>query len=142
MEKKLKEELWQILKSFEDKACTMNHYELAKETEHTAETWKTFLTELDVVRWRDEELQVIRTTELAKLQHNISNSRSVGHAQLMNAIQKINNESSDKSGPVIIYCYVPLDDNQQQADNVIVLDEDIFAKKSINTVKDSDIFVK
>ena len=57
------------------------------------------------------------------------NQRSVGQAQLMSALDKIQHESNHKEGPVFIYTYVPLSSEQAQAENVQEAESDPFWRR-------------
>ena len=120
---------WKALKSFAPKSISWNHYDFAIETEITnVELWKAFLLNADVREWLDEERALLQDTELAKLTSNVSGSRSVGQAQLISAMGRLNDANKDEAttGPAFIYCYVPLTTDQQHAPNVQMLTEDIF----------------
>ena len=120
---------WTILKQFAPKSISWNHYDFAIETEITnVELWKAFLLNADVREWLDEERALMQGTELAKLTQNVSGSRSVGQAQLISAMNRLNDANKDDAatGPAFIYCYVPLTIDQQHAPNVQMLTEDIF----------------
>lgn len=122
-------ECWAALKSFAPKSISWNHYDFAIETEITnVEVWKAFLLNADVREWLDEERALLQDTELAKLTQNVSGSRSVGQAQLISAMGRLNDANKDDAatGPMFIYCYVPLTIDQQHAPNVQMLTEDIF----------------
>ena len=122
-------ECWVVLKSFAPKSISWNHYDFAIETEITnVELWKAFLLNANVREWLDEERALMQDTELAKLTQNVSGSRSVGQAQLISAMNRLNDANKDEAatGPAFIYCYVPLTVDQQHAPNVQMLTEDIF----------------
>lgn len=122
----------QMLREFEilgRKALTMNHYDFAEVTSvNDPQEWKEFLQIPPISEYITEEFNAIQDSELRKLIMNISDSSSVGKAQLINAMQKQlkENENSGKTGPAFIYCYVPLNDEEINADNVEVLDRDPF----------------
>ena len=123
------DECWTALKSFAPKSISWNHYDFAIETEITnVELWKAFLFNADVREWLDEERMLLQDTELAKLTQNVSGSKSVGQAQLISAMNRLNegNKEDTATGPAFIYCYVPLSIDQQHAPNVQMLTEDIF----------------
>ena len=126
-EKKL--ELFNIFKSYGANAPTMNHYDLAEETGIEPELWKEFLSETDVQDWIASELSIIQKAELASMVQDISESNSVGKAQLMKSLESINTETNKKEGPIFIYCYVPPNDDQRQAENFIELDHDPFLRE-------------
>lgn len=130
MDKELKQELWEQFKKLEAKAITMNHYELARYTAiKDVQIWKQFLTTPDVAAYIDQEAQILTQTELRKLASDVSDSRSVGQAQLINAMNKLTDVKTTKEGPAFIYTYVPLSENQMRAGNIEVLDHDCFEKE-------------
>ena len=59
----------------------------------------------------------------------VSDSRSVGQAQLMTTLQKLDEKSTSKEGPIFVYCYIPLSSEQAQAENIQILDHDPFLKE-------------
>lgn len=127
--KKLHNQMLQEFKDLGRKALTMNHYDFAEVTSvNNPQEWKEFLQIPPVSEYITEEFNAIQDSELRKLIMNISDSNSVGKAQLINAMQKQlkENENSGKTGPAFIYCYVPLNDEEINADNVEVLDRDPF----------------
>lgn len=110
---------------------TMNHYDLAEVTEvNDPAKWKAFLQNEYVAKYITDEFTAIQDSELRKLIMNISDSSSVGKAQIINSLQKVLNEHAGdtKSGPAFIYTYVPLTEEEKHADNVEVLDNDPFLK--------------
>lgn len=134
----MKQEIKQkLLKEFKNKApeCfAYHHYDLAKFTSiKDPDLWRDFLKEPDVKDWINEERNLMNSAELQKLLTDISNSNSIGQAQIINALQKLT-EKTDKineNGPKFIYTYIPLNEQQKQADNVIVLNNDPFLKQEI-----------
>lgn len=113
------EQLWEIFKNQGRDAMTLNHYELAeKTTEKNPEVWKAFLMEPDVNSWVQSESNLVQNTELKKIVQNAAKSKSVGQAQLMNALSKLNENTGQKEGPIFIYTHVPLNNQQIHADNV------------------------
>ena len=112
-------------------ALTMNHYDLADCTKFdNPQDWKDFLQNEYVSKYINDEFTAIQDSELRKLIMNISDSSSVGKAQIINSLQKVLNEHAGdkKSGPAFVYMYVPLTEEEQHADNVEVLDHDPFIK--------------
>lgn len=110
---------------------TMNHYDLASVTEFdNPNDWKLFLQNEHVAKYVKEEFNAIQDSELRKLIMNISDSSSVGKAQLINSLQKLLSDNNDnqKTGPAFIYTYIPLTSEEQHADNVEVLKDDPFIK--------------
>lgn len=127
MDAQQKAEMWQQFKALEEKAISMNHYDLARITNiKDVQLWKQFLTDPEVSAYIDQESQILTQTELRKLAADVSDSRSVGQAQLINAMQKLTDNKSTKEGPIFIYTYVPLNKSQAKADNIVEEDHDVF----------------
>ena len=122
-----KEEMWQQFKALEAKAISMNHYDLARLTTiKDVQLWKQFLTDPEVSAYIDQEAQILTQTELRKLASDVSDSRSVGQAQLINAMSKLTDTKTTKEGPIFIYTYVPLSESQEKAPNVNQVNNDLF----------------
>lgn len=128
---KIEEQMEEEFLNLGKEGLTMNHYDLAEVTTiNDAAQWKHFLQNEYISKYINDEFTAIQDSELRKLIMNISDSSSVGKAQIINSLQKVLNEHAGdkKSGPAFIYTYVPLTDNEQHADNVEVLDHDPFFK--------------
>lgn len=128
---KIEEQMEEEFLNLGKEGLTMNHYDLAEVTTiNDAAQWKHFLQNEYISKYINDEFTAIQDSELRKLIMNISDSSSVGKAQIINSLQKVLNEHAGdkKSGPAFIYTYVPLTDNEQHADNVEVLDHDPFLK--------------
>lgn len=107
-----------------EEALTMNHYELASLTIGTsANDWKMYLMDPRTVDHISTEMNIIRGAAMNNIVRNASDSHSVGQSQLLNALQKIEEGKTNKEGPVFIYCYVPLNDEQKKAPNVRKFDD-------------------
>lgn len=100
-------------------ALYLNHYQLAAET-HIKDPiiWKVFLTDPRIADYVSSEMNLIRNASINEIIHKAPNSKSVGQAQLINALVKIDEAASNKTGPVFIYSYVPLNAEQEFAPNV------------------------
>lgn len=102
-----------------ERALYMNHYQLAAETNiRDAIVWKMFLTDPRIADYISSEMNLIRNASINEIIHKAPNSKSVGQAQLINALVKIDEAALNKTGPVFIYSYVPLNDEQKFAPNV------------------------
>ena len=103
-------------------ALTMNHYQLALETNiEDPVLWKQFLLDPRITDYINSEMNIIRNASINEIVKQAPNSRSVGQAQLINALVKIDETAADKNGPVFIYSYVPLNDEQKFAPNVLLM---------------------
>lgn len=132
MDNEQKQEMWQQFKALEAKAISMNHYDLARITTiKDVQLWKQFLTDPEVSAYIDQEAQILTQTELRKLASDVSDSRSVGQAQLINAMSKLTDTKITKEGPIFIYTYVPLSESQEKAPNVNHAENDLFEENNI-----------
>lgn len=129
MQEDMIRECWRVLQENAPHSVSWNHYDLAKQTEiNDVDVWREFLQRRDVSDWLEKERMLLQKYELAKLSTDVARSRSVGQAQLINAMERINNANKDnaKTGPIFIYTYIPLNAEQKNAPNTIELEEDIF----------------
>lgn len=102
-----------------ESALYLNHYQLAAQTHITdAIVWKLFLTDPQMADYISSEMSLIRTAAINDIIHKAPNSKSVGQAQLINALNKVEEMAQNKQGPVFIYTYVPLNAEQEFAPNV------------------------
>lgn len=132
MNPELKESLWEKFEALGQKALTMSHYDLAEEVEGTTkDEWRDFLNEADVAEYIKNEMRIISDSIQKRMITDIitGGDKSVGRAQIINTLDKINDGVAKKDGPIFIYSYVPLDAQQEQAENTIKLNKDIFKRK-------------
>lgn len=132
MNPELKDTLWEKFEALGQKALTMSHYDLAEEVEGTTkDEWRDFLNEADVAEYIKNEMRIISDSIQKRMITDIitGGDKSVGRAQIINTLDKINDEVAKKDGPIFIYSYVPLDAQQEQAENTIKLNKDIFKRK-------------
>lgn len=101
----------------------MTHYEFAKQTTvRDSALWKKFLLDSRVSDWINQELTLFKSAQLRKLVKDATkNDRSVGAAQMLNALNKTLENESIKDGPVFIYSYVPLNERELNAPNAHVI---------------------
>ena len=104
-----------------ERALYMNHYQLAIETRiEDPILWKMFLIDPRIADYISSEMNIIRNASINEIIQKAPNSKSVGQAQLINALVKIDESASNKDGPVFIYSYVPLNQEQMFAPNVLL----------------------
>lgn len=106
----------------------MTHYQLADETEFSTEEWREFLNNSEVKEYINSELATIAKVERAKLMRDASKKQGqVGTAQMITALSKLDT-SSDKTGPVFIYSYIPMNTKEKKQDTTekIILADDPF----------------
>ena len=94
----------------------MSHYELAETTRYgTAQLWKEFLMDKRVADWMQSETQLFKEAQMRKLIKNVTNNdKSVGAAQMLNAIGKTLEEEKQEQN-FFVYSHVPLTENEKHA---------------------------
>lgn len=126
---KKKEELWLLYKGLGADALKSNHYTLAATTtEHDPEIWKEFLMESDVSDYINQETTILQQAEFRSILLNTARDNSAGRAQLINAMMSVNNKQNKKEGPIVIYSYVPLNEEQMKASNIEINKKDPFRR--------------
>lgn len=129
------EQCKEIFMELKEEALYLSHYQLAEQTEiKDAMVWKAFLMDSQTTDYIATEMNLIRSTSINKMVSEAADSRSVGQSQLITALQKLDEKSTHKDGPVFIYSHVPLNDEQANAPNVrecnskgvVKLDEGVF----------------
>lgn len=107
------QEAWNQLD--QEKAITYSHYDLAKETEFSEEDWKEFLSDGKVAKYLDNEVELYKQAQMRKLiARATTNDKSVGTAQMLNAIGKSMEDDQVESN-FFIYSHVPLTGNETHA---------------------------
>lgn len=122
-----KAQLWQMYKALGADALKANHYTLALTTaENNPAVWKEFLMEQDVNDYINQETAILQQAEFRSILLNTARDNSAGRAQLINAMMSVNNKQSKKEGPIIIYSYIPLNEQQLKAPNIEINTKDPF----------------
>ena len=102
-----------------------DHYQLSENSNYNSTSWRKFLAHPLVADWIYEETKVIQQATYRKLLKNIdSNSRSTGLPQLLNSLTDQMKEDSVATGPIFIYTYVPLNEEEKHANNIILAEKD------------------
>ena len=113
------EECKQAFTDLKEEAFNLNHYQLAEITDiKNPLQWREFLLDARTVDYISSEMSLIRNAAINYMVQNAPGSNSVGQSQLINALQKIDETSTEKKGPAFIYCFVPLNEAQKMAPNV------------------------
>jgi hypothetical protein len=108
-------------------ALRMSHYELAKVTKYNSTDWRSFFTHPQVADWINEEIELLKQNKFKILLDNADSfSKSPGHAQLLSALLSSMKKETKKEGPAFVYCYIPLNENEEAAENVRILKKDPF----------------
>ena len=110
-----------------ENALYKDHYELAAETSYSALEWRTFLSDSRIADWFQQETIFIQQAKYRKLLQDLSsNTKSTGLPQLMNSLQNSINAATPKdNGPIFVYTYVPLNDEEKHAPNVKTVDKNL-----------------
>lgn len=124
---KQKEELWLLYKNLGAEALKASHYTLAATTPVTDPAiWKEFLMETDVNDYINQETAILQSAEFRNILLNTTRENSVGRAQLINAMMSVSNRQNKKEGPIVIYSYIPLNEQQLKASNIEINKTDPF----------------
>ncbi len=104
-------------------AVFLNHYDLsARVAKYTPAQWREFLMDSRVLEFLSEEQTLMQQTNLRKLLKGLDgNTRSTGQAQLINTLLGTTTTTKKKDGPIFIYSYVPLNEEEQHAPNTSTL---------------------
>lgn len=113
-----------------EQALQMSHFDLAKSTSiKDRERWVEFLKNPQVDAALSEELTLYKRAQQRKIiAKTTSNDKSVGTAQLLTALDKL--DAGDKSGgAIMIYSYVPLNIHEAESKFTTSETKDIFEKE-------------
>ena len=124
-----KAELWKMYKTLGADALKANHYTLALTTsENNPTVWKEFLMEQDVNDYITQETALLQQAEFRSILLNTARDNSAGRAQLINAMMSVNQKQNKKEGPIVIYSYIPLNEQQMKAPNIEINEIDPFKR--------------
>ena len=115
-------DLQNLFNQIGQEALFMSHYELAERTSESPILWKKFLTDVRVAAFIEEELEMLKKSKVALMLSTVDSNKNTGQAQLLNTLLNQTKGSERKEGPVFIYTYVPLNKQEQGADNVRISD--------------------
>lgn len=122
-----KQQLWAMYKALGQDALKANHYTLALKTEESNPAiWKEFLMEQDVSDYINQETALLQQAEFRSILLNTTRDNSAGRAQLINAMMSVSNKQNKKEGPIVIYSYIPLNEQQMKAPNIEINEKDPF----------------
>ena len=125
MNEELFASLWEEFTALGAKALGYSHYDLSAKTKNANPVqWKLFLMDPRVTAYIRSEMDIIRGAAINQMIQTSPDSRSVGQSQLLNALQKIDDDAPRKEGPAFIYCHVPLNTPQKAAPNIRMCNAD------------------
>lgn len=109
-------------------AMFLDHYELEELTNYSAEQWKEFLKHPLVADFLQEEMVMFRDKQIRSILRDVKDAeRSVGVAQVINSLSKLDLTQMGNNNKLFIYTYVPLDEQEQQSENVRTAPSDVFS---------------
>lgn len=111
-----------LMNAIGQQALFMNHYELSAKTEISPIQWKKFLTDVRVAAFITEELELLKKSKVAVMLKDVDTNKNTGQAQLLNTLLNQTKQSNKKEGPVFIYTQIPLNEAEQHAENVVMVD--------------------
>ncbi len=123
-EETLLQELQDMFNSVGEEALYMTHYELAERTGYSPISWKIFLMDARVAAFIAEELEMLKKAKVSIMLKTVDSNKNTGQAQLLNTLLNQSKVSDKKEGPVFIYTQIPLNDQEQHARNVVIINED------------------
>ena len=111
-----------------EQRLSMSHFDLAQLTAiNETEPWIEFLKDPRVADSMNEELTIYKEAQQRKLiSRATTHDKSVGTAQMINALGKAMETETAKTGTMMIYSYVPLNAREAQAVNARTETHDIF----------------
>jgi len=108
-------------------AMFLDHYELKEISGYTAEDWKLFLKHPLVADFLQEELSMFRDKQIRSILRDAKdNDRSVGVAQMINSLSKLDLTQMGNNNKIFIYTYVPLDKEEEHAEDIRQSPSDVF----------------
>lgn len=134
MEQALLNKMFNKFKEAGQDVLIMNHYELKDfmeinfDCKHTIEEWRNFLQEPKIQEYIKTEFAIISESNTRKIIAAVdADDKSVGKAQLINAMLAANERNSNKKeGNIIIYSYILPNEQQSKASNTEVIRRDPF----------------
>ena len=102
-----------------------SHYELWKNSEKmfTPYEWKEWRLDQRVDDWYNSELMIIVKNRATKLLSKAGDNKSVGESQALNQVMNYldKHEKTAKQEIKFVYCFIPLNIEEESADNVKIL---------------------
>lgn len=118
------EKMFEIYKNGGKECLKMDHYDLSETyPDYSPDQWREFLQDPQASLYAEQEFAVVRKAEMRKIMSDISDSNSVGKAQILNALSAQNEKAEGKKeGPIFIYTFIPPSEEQLKAPNVRIID--------------------
>ena len=98
-----------------EEVITLSHYELAERTNFGVDEWRDFLRDGQVNKYVEVEMALFKQAQMNKLiKRATTNDKSVGTAQMLNAIGKSLDDETPET-QFFIYSHVPLTPHEAKA---------------------------
>jgi len=108
-------------------AMFLDHYDLEEISGYTAEDWKLFLKHPLVADFLQEELSMFRDKQIRSILRDAKdNDKSIGVAQMINSLSKLDLTQMGNNNKIFIYTYVPLDREEEHAEDIRQAPSDVF----------------
>ena len=113
-----------------EQRLSMSHFDFASSTNiKEIEPWVSFLKDPRVTDRVNEELNIYKESQKRKLiARATTHDKSIGTAQMINALDKVGSDEQAKTGAMMIYSYVPLNAKEAQSPNAEVNKTDLFER--------------
>lgn len=120
----LYKELEDLFNGIGSEALFLTHYELAERTATSPIDWKNFLMDPRVNAFISEEMEMLKRSKVAIMLNQVDTNKNTGQSQLLNTLLNQTKAQEIKEGPVFIYTQVPLNAEEQHAENVVIINAD------------------
>ena len=117
-------ELQELFNSIGQRALFMSHYELAEASDESPIKWKRFLMDPRVSAFIAEEMDMLKKSKVAVMLKDVDTNKNTGQAQLLNTLLNQTKGTDKKEGPAFIYTQIPLNSEEQYAENTRIYHED------------------
>jgi hypothetical protein len=119
-------------------ALYMTHYDLANITDFTAMQWKEFLLDTRVAEAFQDELELITRIKIRSVIEHSDSMNNTAQAQLVNTLLSKSKKRDNKEGPTFVYCYIPLNSQEEAIHKGPIFGDDPFLKaaKRLESLKE------
>ena len=117
-------DLQNLFNQIGQEALFMSHYELAECSGESPITWKHFLMDPRVGAFIAEEMDMLKRSKVALMLKDVDTNKNTGQAQLLNTLLNQTKGTDKKEGPAFIYTQIPLNSEEQYAENIRIYHED------------------
>lgn len=114
-------ELEDLFNGIGSEALFLTHYELAERTATSPIDWKNFLMDPRVNAFIAEEMEMLKRSKVAIMLNQVDTNKNTGQSQLLNTLLNQTRAQEVKEGPVFIYTQVPLNAEEEHAENVVTI---------------------